>query len=83
MLLPGQVRPTTEIAENEAMRLLDEGAKNEAAGRLKEALEYYDRAIRLKPDFGRAYFNRGNILLELDDPKGALDAYASALVTQA
>jgi len=61
------------------MRLLDEGAKNEAAGRLKEALEYCDRAIRLKPDFGRAYFNRGNILLELDDPKGALDAYASAL----
>ena len=62
------------------MRLLDEGATNEAAGRLKEALEYYDRAIRLKPDFGRAYFNRGNVLLELDDPKGALDAYASALV---
>jgi len=62
------------------MRLLDEGAKNEAAGRLKEALENYDRAIHLKPDLGRAHFNRGNILLELDDPKGALDAYASALV---
>jgi protein O-GlcNAc transferase len=62
------------------MRLLDEGATNEAAGRLQEALECYDKAIRLKPDFGRAYFNRGNILLELDDPKGALDAYASALV---
>lgn len=76
----GSGTPKTEIAENEAMRLLDEGATNEVAGRLKEALEYYDSAIRLKPDFGRAYFNRGNVLLELDDPKGALDAYASALL---
>lgn len=78
--VPGSGTPKTEIAENEAMRLLDEGARNEVAGRLKEALEYYDGAIRVKPDFGRAYFNRGNVLLELDDPKAALDAYASALL---
>lgn len=61
------------------MRLLDAGMKNENAGRLQQALEDYDAAIRLKPDFGRCHFNRGNVLQELGDLQGALDAYASAL----
>ena len=70
----------TEAAEFEATRQLGEGIANENAGRLQEALANYDAAIRLKPDLGRGHFNRGNVLLELDDPQGAVDAYASALV---
>ena len=67
-------------SEQDAMRLLDEGMANETAGKLQDALENYNMAICLKPDFGRAYFNRGNILLELNDPRGSLDSFARALV---
>lgn len=66
-------------AESEALRLLEVGMANEDTGRLKEALGYYDAAIRLRPDLGRAHFNRGNVLLELDDPEAAVDAFTRAL----
>jgi protein O-GlcNAc transferase len=74
----GSINP--DDSEREAMRQLDEGMANEDADRLQEALANYDTAIRLKPNLGRAHFNRGNVLLELNDPQGALEAYASALV---
>jgi protein O-GlcNAc transferase len=75
----GDPRLSSQAAEQEAMRLLDGGLENEKAGRLQEALENYDAAIRLKPDFGRCHFNRGNVLLELGNLQDALDAYANAL----
>lgn len=61
------------------MRLLHEGMSHEEKGQPKAAIEYYDSAIRLKPDLGRAHFNRGNVLLELDNPQEALGSFEAAL----
>jgi len=38
-----------------------------------EALAYFDQAIRLKPNFEKAYFNRAGIKFETKDYRGAID----------
>src|SRR6266567_1251599 len=65
--------------EKTALRLIDEGNAIELAGRLEDAMQRYDAAVRLAPNLARAHLNRGNILLELGNPEGALQAYATAL----
>jgi tetratricopeptide (TPR) repeat protein len=66
-------------SEQDALRLIDEGNAIEQEGRLKEAIQHYEAAIRLAPNLARAHLNRGNILLKTGDTDGALDAYAAAL----
>ncbi|PYS68776.1 MAG: hypothetical protein DMF69_19080 [Acidobacteria bacterium] len=43
--------------------------------KLAEAQESFRQAIRLKPDFGRAYFNLGKCLLTMNNRDGALEQY--------
>jgi protein O-GlcNAc transferase len=59
--------------------ILEKGAASEDTGQLREALTYYDEALRLDPALGRAHFNRGNVLLELGNPQGAVEAFTKAL----
>lgn len=66
-------------SEQEAMRLLHEGMLHEENRQPDLAIKCYDAAILLKSDFGRAHFNRGNILLELDHPLEALSSFEDAL----
>ncbi|MCO5097928.1 MAG: tetratricopeptide repeat protein [Rhodocyclaceae bacterium] len=68
-----------DAAEQEALRLLEEGIAIEQAGSLDEALQHFDAAIRLAPKLGRAHFCRGNTLLDQGNAQAALDAYATAL----
>ena len=46
------------------------------------ALDSYDVAISLKPDFASAYSNKGNALLELKQYEAALECYRKALILQ-
>ena len=48
-------------------------------GRSAEALEPYERAIRLKPDFAEGHNNWGNALLMLGRPTEAIDHYQEAI----
>lgn len=64
---------------DEAMRLVDEGISIEQNGRLDDAMQRYEAAIRLDPSLARAHLCRGNILLELGDLDGAVEAYSTAL----
>ena len=48
-------------------------------GRRGEALESYDKALVVRPDFFEALFNRGNLLLELRRPQEALKGYDQLL----
>ena len=43
--------------------------------KLPEAQESFRQAIRLKPDFGKAYYNLGKCLLAMGNRDGALEQY--------
>jgi uncharacterized caspase-like protein len=45
----------------------------------KGAIEDYNQAIRLKPDYGDAYYSRGSAKSWLDDYKGAIADYSQAI----
>ncbi|XP_067855411.1 protein O-mannosyl-transferase TMTC3 [Heptranchias perlo] len=47
--------------------------------RLEEADQLYRQAISMRPDFKQAYINRGELLLKMDRPLEAKDAYIRAL----
>jgi protein O-GlcNAc transferase len=70
----------TDTLEQDALRLIDEGNAFEQEGRMEEAMQRYEAALRLAPNLARAHLNRGNILLEGDNTQAAIDAYATALV---
>ena len=77
-------------ALNGATRLLKEfpksinlyniiGAANQGLGRLDNALEAYENAVSLRPDFAIAHNNMGNVLKAQDKLEEALEAYNKAL----
>ena len=43
--------------------------------RMNDAVESFRQAIRLKPDFGKAYYNLGRSLLAMGNRDGALEQY--------
>ena len=47
--------------------------------RFEEALASYDRALKVRPDFAEALFNRGDTLHELGRFEEALASYDRAL----
>ena len=66
-----------DTSEQDALRLLDEGNAIEDEGRIEEALQRYEEAIRLVPNLARAHLNRGNILSTMGEMERALEAFAS------
>lgn len=48
-------------------------------GQLKEALDNYRHAVKLKPDFIDGYINLAAALVAAGDLEGAVNAYATAL----
>ena len=76
---PGGRVAVDAAAEQEALRLIDEGNAIEDEGRLEAALERYDAAVRMAPHLPRAHVNRGNVLLALDRTNETLKAYGEAL----
>ena len=49
------------------------------AGRLDEAIVHYQRALQIRPDYGLAHNNLGNVLLRLGRPDEALQHFRDAL----
>ena len=56
------------------LKLFERGQAAHARGEIDKALEFYDQAIKLKPEFPEAEFQRGNALVSL----GRLDEAESA-----
>jgi protein O-GlcNAc transferase len=71
---------TPATSGEEAQRQIDEGNALEDAGRVREALQCYDAAVRLAPQLARAHLNRGNALLATGEVDAAIGAYSTALV---
>ncbi len=49
------------------------------SGQYREAIDAFNQAIRIKPDFADAHFNRGNSYKELGHYKEAIEAYKQAI----
>jgi tetratricopeptide (TPR) repeat protein len=59
--------------------LNEKGFTLKQKGHFEEALEAYDEAIRLSPDFFTAWFNKGVVLAKLGREEDAADAFTRAL----
>ena len=55
------------------------GNANTNLGKYKEAIENYDKAIELNPQYADAYYNRGNAELDLSKYKEAIEDYNKAI----
>ena len=55
------------------------GAALQVQGKFIEAVQAFDRAIDLKPDFAEAFSNRGNALKELGQMQHAVASYDNAI----
>src|SRR5437870_1668330 len=53
-------------ADEDAVQLFQQGQDAHEAGDLKRAIEFYDRAIKARPEFPEAEFQRANALLSLN-----------------
>ncbi len=68
------------VGTNEvSARLIDEGNILEDEGRLAEALQRYDEAIRLAPKIARGHLNRGNALSSMGNIKEGIKAFDTAI----
>ena len=65
--------------ELEARELMDKGYSLTALHRYDEALEAYDRAIELQPDYDWAWARKGRTLRLLERYEDALECYNRAL----
>ena len=66
-------------SQAEAERLIAEGNALEDASQLTEAEECYRDALRLCPDFARAYLNLGNAQAAQGEAEAAAASYREAL----
>lgn len=58
-----------------AQEWLDEGLEKYSLGQYEDAIQYYDRAIQIKPDFADAYLDRGMAKRKLGKYKEAINDY--------
>ena len=63
-----------KVSEN-AVSLYNRALALKAAGKLEAAVEKYEEAIQLKPDFVEAYYNKGNALRELRQFEKAISSF--------
>ncbi len=65
--------------DQEKLNILIKGNEAMAAGDYDEAIDYFDRALQLDPDFADAYNNMGVAFFENDEPGMALENYNRAI----
>ena len=63
----------------QAEEAVNEGLKLHEAGKLKEAIREYDRALKANPKLADAYFNRGNAYYDLGQNDQAIKDYSEVI----
>jgi tetratricopeptide (TPR) repeat protein len=65
--------------QTDAVALFNRGQDEHASGHLAEAVAFYERALKLLPEFPEAEYQRGTALVSLGDRKRAEAAYRRAV----
>jgi tetratricopeptide (TPR) repeat protein len=80
-VLSGAARAQDELSEDAAdpVRLFNQGQDAHARKNYELALEFYEEALRLRPEFPEAEHQRGAALLALNRPADAERAYRRAM----
>jgi len=75
------VAQTDEFGDSAAdpVRLFERGQAAHARGELDKALEFYEQALKVRPEFPEAEFQRGNALVSLTKYEEAEAAYRRAI----
>jgi tetratricopeptide (TPR) repeat protein len=68
--------PAVKLKELTAQQWFEKAFK---ATKISDELHYYNKALRLKPDYSSAFVNRGNARKERGDLRGALEDYNAAI----
>ena len=73
------VEPLIEKHPNEPILFNIRGVCNKAKNEFKDAVNDFNQAVLIKPDYSEAYFNLGVTLQEMGDSDNAINAYQNAL----
>lgn len=73
--IQSNIRETFQPIDIDRIFLYGKGVVLSNSGRYEEALQAYDKAIELKPDFSSAWLNKGNALGKLGRYEKALQTY--------
>ncbi len=74
-----ELRAHASQANTEAKRLHKEGVKYARAGFLKQAVELFERAVELKPDYADAHYSLGHAYFDLGRGDEAIQSLQRAL----
>ena len=70
---------TENNLESNVKSLLQIAVQKKQSGQLEAAIEYYQKALQLKPDYAEVHFNLGNVLEQKGKLVEAIEAYQKAL----
>ena len=70
---------TIQPSSFEADTYFNQGLAKQESGDNQGAIDDYNQAIQLKPDFAEAYYNRGLAKYDLGDKQGAITNYNQAI----
>ena len=76
------IRRALALRSNDAPVLTNLGVAHHKLGQIAEALDCFDKAITVKPDFASAHHNRANLLREAKRHAEARKSYDQALALQ-
>lgn len=70
---------TLSVTENNHLAMNNYASELIKQGRVREALKYLEEAIRIKPDYGNAFYNMGIAYNNLRQPREAAWAFGKAV----
>jgi tetratricopeptide (TPR) repeat protein len=70
---------TDDFGDADPVRLFERGQSAHARGEFEKALEFYEQAIKVRPEFPEAEFQRGNVLVSLSRLEEADAAFRRAI----
>lgn len=80
-LMPGAFAQTDDLSDTAAdpVKLFERGQNAHARGETERALEFYEEALKLRPEFPEAEFQRGTVLVSLGRFPEAETAFRRAI----